>query len=211
MENAAALNQTVRPTFMADPAGLLARIGHVTRLLRESMRELGLDNAIKEAADAIPDARDRLSYVARMTEQAANRVLNAVEAVQPVQTQLQSDARLLSQRWQEGAQADAGLAADTRAFLGEVDAKTQLTQERLMEIIMAQDFQDLTGQVIMRMLGVIGVIEKELLQVLIENVPTEKVDTSDSLMNGPQVRAGDRPDIVTSQDDVDDLLSSLGF
>src|SRR5690606_24272391 len=84
----------------AEAEDLIAKIAQLTRMLRDSMRELGLDHAIKEAAEARPDARDRLGYVARMTEQAANRVLNAAEAVQPVQESMQRRARELDERWQ---------------------------------------------------------------------------------------------------------------
>lgn len=80
-----------------------------------------------------------------------------------------------------------------------------------MEIIMAQDFQDLTGQVITRMLGVIGTIEQELVQVLIDSVPKEKRDDTNSLLNGPQTNPEGKPDVVANQDQVDDLLASLGF
>ncbi|MCB5362806.1 protein phosphatase CheZ [Pusillimonas sp. CC-YST705] len=212
MEHSAALeSENTRPVAAEPTEHLLNRIGQLTRMLRESMRELGLDQAIKEAAEAIPDARDRLGYVARMTEQAANRVLNAAEDIQPLQTDIQRDARSLASRWQSMPSGDADLAADTRVFLADVDTKTQRTQENLLDIIMAQDFQDLTGQVIMRMLGVVDAIEKELVQVLIENVPAEKREDTESLINGPQTRTEGRPDIVTNQDQVDDLLSSLGF
>ncbi len=78
---------------------------------------------------------------------------------------------------------------DTRAFLKDVPEKTQASQNNLMEIIMAQDFQDLTGQVIMKMLGVIGAIETELVQVLIDNVPQEKREETKTLLNGPVVNA----------------------
>jgi len=90
----------VAPGSGAEAEDLIAKIAQLTRMLRDSMRELGLDHAIKEAAEAIPDARDRLGYVARMTEQAANRVLNAAEAVQPVQESMQRRARELDGRWQ---------------------------------------------------------------------------------------------------------------
>ncbi len=58
---------------------ILARIGQLTHTLRDSMRELGLDKQLEAAAQAVPDARDRLKYVATMTEQAAERALNAIE------------------------------------------------------------------------------------------------------------------------------------
>lgn len=199
------------------PLELLSRIAQLTRMLRENMRELGLDQAIQDAAEAIPDARDRLHYVARMTEQAANRVLNAAEQIQPLQADMQKTAQSLSSRWDGWFDAPVELSEardlvdDTRAFLNDVPGKAQESQETLLEIIMAQDFQDLTGQVIMKMLGVIGAIETELLQVLIDNVPQEQREITDSLLNGPQVKPETSDDVVANQDQVDDLLSSLGF
>ncbi|HLU79973.1 MAG TPA: protein phosphatase CheZ [Burkholderiaceae bacterium] len=195
---------------------LILRIAQLTRMLRDSMRELGLDQAVKEAAYAIPDARDRLHYVARMTEQAANRVLNAAEALQPVQEDLQRRAEQLDERWQAWFDHPVELAEarelvdDTRAMLKEIPEKTKQTQDALLDIIMAQDFQDLTGQVIMKMLGVVTAIETELVQVLIDSVPQERREEANSLLNGPAVDQS-KPDIVTSQDQVDDLLDSLGF
>ena len=162
--------------FAGDPAApvdLIHRIAQLTRMLRESMRALGLDQAIKDAAQAIPDARDRLHYVARMTEQAANRVLNAAEKVQPLQDQMRREADGLNARWQAWFDHPAGLAEarelvdDTRALLRAIPAKTQATQDSLMEIIMAQDFQDLTGQVIMRMMDILLTLPTLLLAIII--------------------------------------------
>lgn len=199
------------------PADLLLRIAQLTRMLRESMRELGLDDAIKEAAYAIPDARERLHYVARMTEQAANRVLTAAETMQPWQEGMQKEARRLKTRWDDWFEHPVELSEarelvdETRRFLIEVPDKTQSSLDTLLEIIMAQDFQDLTGQVIMKMLGVVTAIETELVQVLIENVPQEQKEATATLINGPQVNPEGRDEVVANQDQVDDLLASLGF
>jgi len=203
------------------PPEVIQRVANVTRMLRESMRELGLDRAITEAADAIPDARDRLDYVAQMTEQAANRVLNAAEETQPLQEEMQRQALDLDQRWQDWFDHPAELTEarelvdDTRAMLRSVPEKTRLSQEKLLEIIMAQDFQDLTGQVISRMLNVISSIESELVNVLISYLPEDQREAKrkevDHLLNGPQIKPEGKTDVVSSQDQVDDLLSSLGF
>ena len=104
---------------------VVQRIARLTRMLRESMRELGLDYAIKEAAQSIPDARDRLRYVGRMTEQAANRVLNAAEQAQPLQDELTADARSLIERWhqfdqEQGNETQTDLIADTRQFIQDI-------------------------------------------------------------------------------------------
>ena len=161
----------------ANPEDLIQRIGQLTRMLRDSMRELGLDKEIEKAAQAIPDARDRLGYIAAMTEQAADRALNAVDRAQPIQDELAEGAKALDERWQawfadplELDQAKV-LVTDTRAYLGAVPQLTQATQSQLLEILMAQDFQDLTGQVIKKMMEVIQEIEHQLVQVLIDSVP----------------------------------------
>jgi len=196
---------------------LVQRIGQLTRMLRENMRELGLDKEIERAAEAIPDARDRLSYVATMTEQAAERALNAIDRAQPLQDAIGRGAEELDKRWAEWfaepKELDEArdLVKQTRAYLADVPDKTQATHKELLDIMMAQDFQDLTGQVIMKMLGVIGAIETELVQVLIDNVPQERREETRSLLNGPTIKPEGKADVVTNQDQVDDLLASLGF
>ncbi|GEN27938.1 protein phosphatase CheZ [Halovibrio variabilis] len=212
---------------------LLHRIGKLTRMLRENMRELGLDKEIEKAAEAIPDARDRLHYVATMTEQAADRSLNAVDRAQPIQDQLADRAGELDKRWAEWFEAPKeldeakALVKETRTYLGDVPDMAAATNKELMEIMMAQDFQDLTGQVIKKMMDVIHEIEHQLVQVLIDNVPSaharetmqrkaedqwksDSARRNEELLNGPQVK-DNAPDTVTGQDQVDDLLDELGF
>src|SRR5690606_12984552 len=79
------MQSSIKPVDALSPNDMIVRIGSLTRMLRDSLRELGLDQAIAEAAEAIPDARDRLDYVVQMTAQAAERALNSVEASQPHQ------------------------------------------------------------------------------------------------------------------------------
>ncbi|AJZ89959.1 MULTISPECIES: protein phosphatase CheZ [Cedecea] len=201
------------------PTDIIARIGSLTRMLRDSLRELGLDQAIAEAAEAIPDARDRLDYVVQMTAQAAERALNCVELSQPHQNQLESEAKALSGRWDAWFEnpielKDAReLVTDTRSYLSGVPEHTSFTNAQLLEIMMAQDFQDLTGQVIKRMMDVIQEIERQLLMVLLENMPEPDARArrvNEGLLNGPQLDAT-AAGVVASQDQVDDLLDSLGF
>ena len=194
------------------------RLGQMTRQLHDTLRELGYDRALEEAAKAIPDARQRLAYVAQMTEQAASRVLNATDIARPIQDGLQAEAAALSGRWDRLFGGDLSvdefkaLAGDTRNYLDGVPARTAATNEQLMEIMMAQDFQDLTGQVIKKMVEVVQQMETQLLSLLIEAMPDErKAETPDSLLNGPVINSAGRSDVVTSQVQVDDLLESLGF
>lgn len=196
---------------------LLIRIGQLTRQMLESMRELGLDKGIARAAESIPDARDRLNYVAKMTERAAERALNAVDVAQPIQDQLSMQAQDLSERWAHWSAMAPGLADadqlvnDTRNYLSEVPRQAQATSAQLMEIMMAQDFQDLTGQVIKKMMDLIKEMETQLLQLLVDNTPEEKrQEAGGGLLNGPRIKPG-APDTLDDQAQVDDLLASLGF
>jgi chemotaxis protein CheZ len=198
---------------------MLNRIGHVTRLLHDSLRGLGLDKILEQVAQDIPDARDRLAYVARMTEQAAERVLNATDAATPLQTELATEASKLEMQWKETLEVPSlkteynVIADQTLSFIALTSKNTTETKALLMDIMMAQDFQDLTGQVIKKITGLAQDLEKQLVQVLIDFSPTatkKEVDTSAILMNGPQIDPG-AVDVVASQEQVDDLLDSLGF
>ena len=196
---------------------LLNRIGQLTRQMREGMRELGLDKGLARAAEAIPDARDRLHYVAQMTERAAERALNAIDVAQPIQEELSRQAQGLSQRWDGWFASPVALdearelVTDTRAYLVEVPEQARATHAQLTEIMMAQDFQDLTGQVIKKMMDVIKDMETQLLQLLVDNAPLEKrQEVNIGLLNGPQIKLGNT-DVVDDQGQVDDLLASLGF
>jgi len=194
------------------------RIGHMTRELHNSLRELGFDKMLGDAAKTIPDARERLSYIAQMTEQAASRALNAVDIAQPIQDGLKSDSEMLGARWEKvfanqlSVEDFKALAADTRNFLRRVPEQTQATSAQLTEIMMAQDFQDLTGQVIKKVVDMAQTMETQLLKLLVQSMPEDvRADTPSGLLNGPVVNALGRSDVVTSQAQVDDLLESLGF
>lgn len=194
------------------------RIGHLARNLHDSLRELGYDKSLEETARQIPDARERLHYIARMTEQAASKVLNACDIAKPAQDELDAVVKALGARWERmfanqlSVDEFKQLAADTRGFFAAAPAKIAVTNAQLTEIMMAQDFQDLTGQVIKRVVDMVQNFETQLLQVLIESMPEDKKAAAPSgLMNGPVINAAGRSDVLTSQTQVDDLLESLGF
>lgn len=202
----------------ADPhEEFLSRIGHMTRALHENLRGLGLDKMIEKAAADIPDARDRLDYVARLSQDAAEKVLNATDAAGPLQDQIASDAKSLGASWQsllDGPADDAqwrALAQQTIAALGSASSGTSVTKSHLMDIMMAQDFQDLTGQVIKKVTVIAQNLEKQLVQMLIDFAPEQmKKEIDNSLLNGPQIDPTGEG-VVADQEQVDDLLDSLGF
>lgn len=197
----------------------LSRIGHMTRTLHESLRGLGLDKLIERAATEIPDARDRLDYVARLSEQAAQKVLNATDAASPLQDQIEQQAGTLQAACQaaldDPATTDAqwrAIAASAIAAAGATRAAAGGTKGHLMDIMMAQDFQDLTGQVITKVTTIAQHLEQQLVQMLVDFAPAEvKREFDNSLLNGPQIHPTGSADVVANQGQVDDLLDSLGF
>jgi len=195
------------------------RLGHMARALHDTLGQLGYDKVLEKSVAALPDAKDRLAYVANLTEQAACRVLNATDIASPLVDQIESGSRALGERWdkvfanQMGPDEFKQLAAETRSFLKEqLPQKAAATHAQLTEIMMAQDFQDLTGQVIKKIVSLAQELETGLMGLLIEVVPeTKRTHEVDSLMNGPVVNAEGRTDVVVNQEQVDDLLDSLGF
>ena len=205
-------------TTPVGPDGMYNRIGNLTRQLHEALRELGFDKALESAAAEIPDARDRLGYIAKLTGQAADRALAAVELGLNEQRQLHEKALKLSSRWELFFGGDMkiedfrSLAHESRIFMVQTRCHSEATQHQLTEIMMAQDFHDLTGQVINRLSSLVQKMEGEMVKVLIETVPSERrqgINPSD--LEGPQVNTAGRTDVVTDQIQVDDLLESLGF
>lgn len=197
---------------------VINQVGHIARKLHDTLRELGLHKEIEKAASTIPDARDRLNYVATLTQQAAERVLNATEAAQPVVDKLGDESHRLASQWdllfekKLDVHQFKELVTKTHVFLHETPKQTKATNAYLLEIMMAQDFQDLTGQVIKKIIQLTQEMEQQLLALLLENAPASvKAEISSGLLNGPVINSAGRNDIVTSQDQVDDLLESLGF
>lgn len=195
------------------------RIGHMARALHDTLGQLGYDKLLEKTVSALPDAKDRLAYVANLTEQAACRVLNATDVAAPLVDDIENGALALGKRWDKLFANELGvgdfkaLAEETRTFLNEqLPQKTRGTHAQLTEIMMAQDFQDLTGQVIKKIVLLAQDLESGLMNVLIEVLPeTKRTDEVASLMNGPVINAEGRTDVVVNQEQVDDLLDSLGF
>lgn len=187
-------------------------------MLHDSLRELGYDKILGDSVAKIPDTRERLAYVAAKTQQAADRALTATEIARPLQDRLAADARGLEERWQQLFENRLTIAefkdlvATTRAYLTDVPARVRATNEQLQEIMMAQDFQDLTGQVINRVNKIANDLEAQLLRLLIDHVPADTRRPNDGgLTNGPIINPDEVPDAITSQVLVDELQESLGF
>ena len=195
----------------------MRRVGTLTRNLHDALRALGYDKALDSAMGQIPDARARLGYIANLTGQAAEKALAKSEQGRAIQDGLEAAALALEARW-EAATASPGalegfgqLSADTRLFLRQVPALAAQSREVFTDIMLAQDFHDLTGQVIQKIVAIAQGIEDQLLVLLMESTPPEKRGAADVAgLNGPVIDAT-RSDVVAGQAQVDDLLASLGF
>lgn len=199
------------------PAQAFDQLGHITRQLHEAMTQLGFDVHLHRIAHEIPDARDRLAYVGQMTEQAAHKVLGLVETAKPECGRLQQQAQGAQQQIEQllGA-AEAGAAPlrqGLQSLTGFVQAATTLAdqQERtLTDIMMSQDFQDLSGQVIKKVIDIISRTENQLLQLLKDTAP-EHVAAAVAAAQAEQLQGPQTADKAMKQDDVDDLLAQMGF
>jgi chemotaxis protein CheZ len=193
------------------------RVGALTRTLHDALKGLGYDRQIECAVEKLPDARDRLNYIARLTGEAAEKALAAVERGQSVQQQVGADAGRLAHAWEQlyagalSVEQFKALAGETRAFLGALPARAGETQAQLHEIMMAQDFHDLTGQVINRIVPLAQDLEAQLVQLLVEARPAERRGKEHEWLSGPAMNAAARSDVVSGQAQVDELLESLGF
>jgi chemotaxis protein CheZ len=187
------------------------QLGTLTRLLHDTMQQLGVMPKLQIATDGLPDARSRLSYIATKTAEAANKVLNTVDQAKNEHRQISEATRVMAQL----IVADPVKAVASGAvmnFVHEVESSTKRIDDHLTDIMMAQDFHDLTGQVVAKVVTLANELEDSLVKLLIQVVPEgvrEQVDPS--VLNGPVVNPEGRTDVVSDQGEVDDLLASLGF
>src|SRR5262245_22851338 len=208
MDDLAALMPTGPVT--ASPE-VFQQLGAITRMLHDTLQQLGVMPKLQAAADGLPDARSRLNYIANKTAAAAEKVLDSVDQAKQEHQRISAETRKL---------ATALIADPVRAvasgavlnFVGDVEARTGRIDQHLTDIMLAQDFHDLTGQVVAKVVTLATDLEDSLLKLLVQVVPPEqraKVDNQG--LQGPVVDASRRTDVVTSQGEVDDLLASLGF
>ena len=204
----------VRPVTPPSDLDVHQKIGLLTRQLHDSLTELGYADQLRNTMGELPDAQSRLSYIARLTGEAAEKVLTRVEQAKLQHDYLSAEAT----RMRQALVRDPVAAVATGAimnFLDDVSRVTQTPDEHLTEIMMAQDFHDLTGQVIARVVALAATIEEQLVHLVIQTAPPNAVvalpEPASHHLSGPVVNPQASSDVVTDQSQVDDLLASLGF
>ena len=186
------------------------QLGLITRQLHDTLTQLGVMPKLQIAADGLPDARSRLSYIATKTSDAANKVLNSVDQAKADHAHISSETRRIA----EAIVKDPVKAVASGAvmnFVGDVEAATQRIDQHLTDIMMAQDFHDLTGQVVAKVVSLASELEDSLVKLLVQAAPPEQAHKVEQSLHGPVVNPEGRTDVVANQSEVDDLLASLGF
>jgi chemotaxis protein CheZ len=204
-------------------ADLHNRIGQLTRQLHNSLHELGLADKLQGTAKELPDAKSRLTYIARLTGEAAEKVLNPVDLSKNVRDDLAKETSRITGLLKQNP-VSAVATGQVLNYLLDVDKKSVALDQHLTDIMMAQDFHDLTGQVINRVVTLATTIETQLVELLLQTAPPEALAKqsatastaapSNSLepgLQGPVINPDGNPEVVTEQSQVDDLLASLGF
>ncbi|KQP45140.1 chemotaxis protein CheZ [Pseudorhodoferax sp. Leaf274] len=187
------------------------KLGLLTRQLHDSLSELGYAEKLRGSVDELPDAQNRLTYIARLTGEAAEKVLSRVEQAKTQHDFIAAETRRVGELLVKDPVAAVARGV-VYNFLGDVDKASREIDQHLTEIMMAQDFHDLTGQVIARVVNLAATIEEQLVALLIQTAPaTAKPVAAHAPLQGPVVDGEGRDDVVTDQSQVDDLLASLGF
>ena len=205
--------QTPEEAVAGNP-DMFRQLGSITRQLHEALKQLGYTDKLKGTVDQLPDAQSRLSYIARLTGEAAEKVLNHVDEGKAEQARIAERGRQLA----DTIARVPGLARAMPELLEwskDIVDLSEKSDARLTDIMMAQDFHDLTGQVIGRVVQLAGTIEEQLLGLLLQSAPSGQPGQdhviAEPALAGPVVSPEGRSDVVSDQKQVDDLLASLGF
>jgi len=214
---------TAGPANPATSAEVHQRIGVLTRQLHDSLAGLGLTDKVKALAGELPDAKSRLSYIARLTGEAAEKVLNHVDQARLHHERIAAETRRVGALIVQDPVA-AVAKGHVLNFIDDVEQATQEVDKNLTDIMLAQDFHDLTGQVIAKVVTLAANIEEQLVQLLLITAPADVASVAPSevsaetvkiidqpILQGPVVNPEGNPDVVKSQSEVDDLLAGLGF
>jgi chemotaxis protein CheZ len=211
---------------------LFAEVGKLTRQLHDSLNNFQLDPRIVNMANEdIPDAQTRLTYVIEATEEAANKTMDLVDSCMPIAEKLHDGIVYVMPEWNKLIARDLQLG-EFNTLVKEVDSFLKVGSNEsakltglLTEVLMAQGYQDLTGQVIRRVIELVKEVEDNLVYMLtmfggvepkdgaeVAEKPNKSENEADKVKaEGPILDADSREDVASDQDDVDDLLSSLGF
>jgi len=203
-------------------SALFQELGKLTRDIHESINNFGSDERVVELAqEDIPDAKERLNYIVTKTDEAAHRTMNDAEQAMEIIESFTHKGKDIHETWQKFRSRELSkteflsLTAELDQFFSSINDESNKVKEIMTDIMMAQDYQDITGQMIKQVINMVQEIEEKLVRLVAisgSNLGEGKVKNEDGTMaHGPQLPTADKADVATSQNEVDDLLASLGF
>ena len=202
-------------------SSLFQELGKLTREIHDAIAAFSDDERMARLTEEeIPDAKERLNYIITKTDEAAHRTMTGTEAVMEVVEDLNERASDIGNRWSqfrssELSKADfLSLGKDIDQFFTSMDQQSQQVKGKLTDIMMAQDYQDLTGQMIRQVINMVQEVEERLVRlVAISGASLNDNNNMDegNMAHGPQLPSANKKEVATNQDEVDDLLASLGF
>jgi chemotaxis protein CheZ len=215
-------------------------VGYLTRGLHEAIKSFSSDVKLdglsgEKAKDSIvgmADASARLAYVIELTEKTSHETMDRVDKSLALVDKMDNQ----SARFKDLLSLVGQLEAEFEGLRGVYDRTCQLKEEseqtvadmrsELTNILVAQSYQDITGQLIRRVITLVTQVESSLVQLMdmaakverISGIEIPKDEVKDQKnkkdpieAEGPQISGKNNPDVACNQDDVDELLSSLGF
>ncbi|MFQ5487946.1 MAG: protein phosphatase CheZ [Gammaproteobacteria bacterium] len=206
---------------------IFQELGKLTRELHDTLSGFQMDSKMADIMEnELPDAKERLDYVIQMTDRAAHKTLTAVEESIPICDEMVDTTNEISDKWRKFLARDMtaeqfrDMAREISAFLDSSAARTTALRACLNDILIAQDYQDLTGQTIRRVITLVQDVQDNLINFIkissrrgggngTDAVTSDRQATPG--LQGPQIPGREDNDAMQSQDEVDDLLSSLGF
>jgi chemotaxis protein CheZ len=208
-------------------SSLYQELGMLTRDIHNSIRAFGNDERIAElATEDIPDAKERLNFIVTKTNEAAHRTMTAAEETMEVMDNFSGKAESMRERWTQFRNRELSkdefilLNDEITQFFESVKLESATVNSKMTEIMLAQDYQDITGQMIKQVVTMVKEVEEKLVRLVAisalgeassaEGKEASKVSDGEKA-EGPQLPTADKEAVATSQDDVDDLLASLGF
>ena len=210
-------------------SSLYQELGMLTREIHDTISSFGNDDRIsKLATEDIPDAKERLNFIVTKTDEAAHQTMTVAEETMEVMNTFAGKASVIKDRWAQFRDCEISknefiqLSDDIGEYLGSIESTNATVNGKMTEIMLAQDYQDITGQMIKQVITMVQEVEEKLVRLVAisglgdDNVaPVEKSDPSKTnsgeKAEGPQLPTADKKLVASSQNDVDDLLASLGF
>jgi len=216
------VNRLVGELTTLRESSLFQELGKLTREIHESINSFSDDDRVAELAEhEIPDATERLNFIVEKTNEAAHKTMNGAEETMTVVGDFSDHAKMIKNRWDQFRNRElskeefVALSDDLDEFLTSIPTETSKINQSMTEIMLAQDYQDLTGQMIKQVITMVKEVEEKLVRLVAISGATLK-DSSDrpkdgTQVHGPQLPTANKDEVATNQDDVDDLLASLGF